>query len=99
MKLVNLPPIGQDWVKRFLKRYPTLKTICSRIMDLTRWRDTSSEAVNEWFDAFEDTMRTYHFDACDIYNMDETGFAIGTSQSNRVVVDTTLRMCYKVKPG
>jgi hypothetical protein len=31
--------------------------------------------------------------------MDETGFAIETSQSNRVVIDTTLRTRYKVEPG
>ena len=99
MELVNLPPIGQDWVKRFLNRYPTLKTTRSRVMDLTRWRDTSSEAIDEWFDAFEDAMQTYNFKASNIYNMDETGFAIGTSQSNRVVIDITLRTRYKVEPG
>src|SRR2546421_1492572 len=41
MELVHLPPIGQDWVKRFLKRYPNLGTIRSRAMDLARWHDTS----------------------------------------------------------
>jgi hypothetical protein len=99
MELVSLPTIGQDWVKRFLKRYPTLKTRRSQVIDLARWRDTSPEAINEWFDAFEDTMQTHHFSASDIYNMDETGFAIETSQSNRVVIDTTLRTRYKVEPG
>jgi len=28
------------------------------------------------------TIQTYLFDACNIYNMDEIGFAIETSQSN-----------------
>jgi len=99
IELVRLPPIGQDWVKRFLKRYPNLGTVRSHAMDLARWRDTSPESINEWFDAFEDAMRTHHFNTSDIYNMDETGFAIGTSQSNRVVIDTTLRTRYKVEPG
>ena len=31
--------------------------------------------------------------------MDETGFAIGTSQCSRVVIDTTLRTHYKMEPG
>jgi hypothetical protein len=31
--------------------------------------------------------------------MDETGFAIRTSQSSHVVIDTTLRTRYKVEPG
>ena len=68
-------------------------------MDLAKWHDTSLETINDWFNAFEDTMQTHLFDACNIYNIDETGFAIGTSQSNRVVVDTTLRTRYKVEPG
>jgi len=51
-------------------------------MDLARRRDTSPESINQWFDAFEDAMQTHLFNISDIYNMDETGFAIGTSQSN-----------------
>ena len=46
MELVNFSPIGQDWVERFLQQYPTLKTIHSRIIDLTRLHDISVEAIN-----------------------------------------------------
>jgi hypothetical protein len=28
MQLITPPPIGQDWVKRFIGRYPHLKTTC-----------------------------------------------------------------------
>ena len=31
--------------------------------------------------------------------MDESGFGIGTSQTNRVVVDATIYMHWKVVPG
>ena len=31
--------------------------------------------------------------------MNETGFAIGTSQCSRVVIDTNLRTRYKMEPG
>ena len=31
--------------------------------------------------------------------MDETGFAIGSSQSNRVIIDNTLRTRYMVETG
>lgn len=31
--------------------------------------------------------------------MDETGFAIGTSQCSRIVIDTTLKTRYKMEPG
>jgi hypothetical protein len=48
-----------------------------------------------WFDAYEDVFRTYRFENHNVYNMDETGFAIGTSQSNQVIVNSTLRTRYK----
>ena len=48
---------------------------------------------------FEDAFRTYQFENYNVYNMDKTGFAIGTSQSNRVIVDSSLRTRYKVQPG
>ena len=31
--------------------------------------------------------------------MDKTGFTIGTSQCNRVVIDSSLRTRYKIEPG
>jgi len=92
-------PIGQDWVKRFLKRYPDLKTRRGARMDLTRWKDTTVESIHKWFDDFESACQEFNFEIQDIYNMDETGFGIGTSQSSHVVVDTTLRTRYKLEPG
>ena|SRR5579862_1640669 len=99
MQLVTLPPIDQDWVKRFIQRYPYLKTRHSVKMDLSRWKDTTPELMHEWFDAFEKACQEHNFELQDIYNMDETGFGIGTSQSSYVVIDTTLRTQYKVEPG
>src|SRR2546421_1871811 len=34
-----------------------------------------------------------------IYNMDETGFAIGTLESNRIIIDSTLRTKFQAQPG
>src|SRR5438045_6671299 len=86
-------------MNRFTRRYPNLSTIKSRVMDFARWKDTTPEVINDWFDAFESAMTTYQFSNHNIYNMDETGFAIGNSQSNRVIIDNTLRTRYKVEPG
>jgi hypothetical protein len=99
MQLVTTPTIGKEWVKRFLKRHPILATVSSKAIDSSRWRDTTPEVINTWFDVFEDVLNTYRFEDHNIYNMDETGFAIGTSQSNRVIVDSSLRTRYKAEPG
>ena len=68
-------------------------------MDLDRWKDTTPEAINKWFDAYQELHQIHNFEPHNIYNMDEMGFAIGTSQYSRVVVDTTLRTRYKVEPS
>jgi hypothetical protein len=99
MQIATPPPIGQDWMKRFIKRHSELQTICSARIDLNRWKDTTPEAINKWFDEYQETHRIYNFEKHNIYNMDETGFAIGTSQCSRVVIDTTLRTRYKLEPG
>ena len=99
MQLITIPTISKEWVKRFLKRYPSLITIHSQTIDLARWQDTTPEVINAWFDAFEDTLKSYYFNNHNIYNINKTGFAIGSSQSNRVIVNTTLRTRYKVQPG
>ena len=60
---------------------------------------TTPEVINDWFDAFIDSLKEHDVEQHNVYNMDETGFGIGTSQCNRVIIDTTLRTRYKVKPG
>src|SRR5947199_3024079 len=93
------PTTNRYWVKRFLKRHPVLKTVNSAGIDLTRWKDTTPEVINDWFDAFIDALKEHDVEQHNVYNMDETGFGIGTSQCNRVIIDTTLRTRYKVEPG
>ena len=99
MQLVNMPSSGKDWVKRFVLRHPEVKTTISAKIDLTRWKDSTPEVLYSWFDAFNDTCRKFRFDNKNIYNMDETRFSIGTSQCNRVIIDSTLRTQYKVELG
>jgi hypothetical protein len=99
MQLITLPPIGQERVKRFVKHHSGLKTVYSTNIDLARWKETTSEAINKWFDAFESTRRSHNFETCNIYTMDETGFAIGTSQCSRVIIYLTMRTRYKLEPG
>jgi hypothetical protein len=96
---INVPTIEKDWTKRFIQRYPTLKSTMARRIDALRWKDTTPEVVNAWFDAFSDVYSTHNFEPHNVYNMEKTGFGIGTSQSCRVIIDSTLRTRYKLEPG
>ena len=71
----------------------------SESIDLNRWKETTSEAINLWFDVFRDALEEFKFEKHNVYNMDETGFGIGTSQCNRVIIDSSLQTRYKAEPG
>jgi hypothetical protein len=55
--------------------------------------------VKAWFDAYKDILVQMKIQEKDIYNMDETGFLIGTLESTRIIVDLTLRTKFQAHPG
>ena len=59
----------------------------------------TKEALNKWFDAFLEVKTERKIDTENIYNMDETGFAIGKLESTRIIVDSTCRTKYQSHPS
>jgi hypothetical protein len=55
--------------------------------------------VNAWFDALKDILTRMKIKENNIYNMDETGFSIGTMESTKIIVDSTLRTHHQAHPG
>jgi hypothetical protein len=41
--------------------------------------ENNVEAITNWFKTYDLTCQTYSFEPNNIYNMNETGFSIGTS--------------------
>jgi hypothetical protein len=60
-----------------------------RIMETTNPSARSKESIINEFD----------IQPCDIYNMDETGFSIGSIKATRVIVDRTQNIRYSAYPG
>ena len=52
-----------------------------------------------WFNEFKRVIEEEKIRPEDIYNMDETGFALGTLAQTRVIVDKTCGMRYRASPG
>lgn len=73
---VSYPPIGQQWVQRFLQRYPFMKTCLSKAIEAARIKDMSSSLVLEFFEVLVNLIETYNIRLEDIYNMDETGITL-----------------------
>jgi hypothetical protein len=85
----NPTPIGHEWIYRFLKRHPQFKGTYSRQLESARYKEATPVKITAWFNAFKDRTNERTYKPCNIYNMDETGFAIGETQSMRIIVDST----------
>lgn len=95
----QLPPIGHEWLYRFLNRYPILKGTYSRQLESARQQGATYDKISQWFSAFRSRFAEQKYELQNVYNMDETGFAVGTTQSTRIIVDSTQKSSWKATPG
>lgn len=49
---VVYPSLGDSWVPQFLSRHPNLQTTLSRIIESSRVKEVSSEAILKFFEVF-----------------------------------------------
>ncbi len=81
-----LGSLGKHWLDRFRKRHPEISTTWTRQLDTARHDATTTENVAPWFAEMGTMIDRHHYKPENIYNMDETGFGIGLTQSTRVLV-------------
>jgi hypothetical protein len=51
----------------------------------------SYTAVSQYFDQLNDLFLENHYPADAIYNMDESGFSLGSTRNNKVIVSQVTR--------
>jgi hypothetical protein len=77
--------VGKNWVSTYVKRHPELDTRFSRRYNYKRAKCEDSKIITEWFDLVQKTTLKYGIHKDDIYNFDETGFAMGLTATAKVV--------------
>ncbi|KYG40615.1 hypothetical protein M433DRAFT_160164, partial [Acidomyces richmondensis BFW] len=77
-----LHPLGKGWLDRFRTRHPQIQGIWTRQIEGVRHNAISVAALKTWFDAVTELFLQHQYPAERTYNMDESGFAIGASQSS-----------------
>jgi hypothetical protein len=92
-------PLGQDWVPRFIQRHPNLRVKLGRRVEAQRMNGVTKQVLKGWFDAYKSLITEQKIENYNTYDMDETGFSIGTMQSTRIIVDSTLRTRFQAHPG
>lgn len=77
--------VGENWVYNFVNRHSDLSTRFSRRYNYERAKCEDPKVIREWFDCVQHTILQYGIDPDDIYNFDETGFAMGLIATAKVI--------------
>jgi hypothetical protein len=84
--------VSEKWVYNFTKRTPELRARFSRRYDYQRAKQEDPRVIQQWFNIVQATVQQYGILSEDIYNFDETGFAMGLTATAKVITrsDTTV---------
>lgn len=99
VQLVNYDAFGKDWVARFMSRHPQLKSARRKCIEAARLKDVSVERLTKWFDDLRGIIEEHNIEPENLYNMDETGFAIGDVEASQRIINATIRQKFQAKPG
>jgi hypothetical protein len=82
----NPPPtVGVNWPSNFIKRRDELRSRFSRRYDYQRALNEDPKSIRQWFTTVQSVINENGIQPEDIYNFDETGFAMGLISSQKVV--------------
>jgi hypothetical protein len=77
--------VGVNWTTTFVKRHPNLSSRYSKRYNYERAKNEDPKIIQAWFDLVQRTILQYGITPSDIYNFDETGFAMGQTSSAKVI--------------
>jgi hypothetical protein len=93
------PPISPRWVDRFRARHPRIKTCFSRPIDSQRSEALDYSTLKSYFDRLGDILRQNKYPPSAIFNVDETGFSIGSTRGSFSLYDRRAPARGKKQPG
>ncbi|KAJ9253524.1 transcriptional regulator family: Helix-turn-helix [Paecilomyces variotii] len=77
--------LGKNWASTFIKRRPELKSVYSRRYSYQRAKCEDPKVIKPYFDTIQMTRMKYGIADEDVYNFDETGYAMGLTATAKVV--------------
>jgi hypothetical protein len=92
-------PLGQRWLQSFLARQPRVSSIVGRSIEAARAQAVSPAMIQTFLELFERTRIRLNIQLSDIWNMDETGVALGVCTNTRVIARAGKKKAYKKDPG
>jgi hypothetical protein len=97
---LSMESIGDQWIQRFMRRRPELTIVHLRSMDMGRVKDTSPERLAKWFTDLKSVIDEFNISIENVYNIDESGFAIGTIERLVTIINSEIRTrLQRANPG
>lgn len=87
-------PLSHNWVSSFLQRNPRVHSVVGRLIEASRAKAASPKLIRTFLELVEAMRLRLGIQLHDIYNMDETGIAIGVCNNTRVLASTYKRKAY-----
>ena len=83
--------LGVNWAYKFIKRHPQLSTRYSRRITYQRAKQEDPRVIIPWFQNVHKAIHEHGIHEDDIWNFDETGFAMGLCSTAKVI--TAIERC------
>jgi hypothetical protein len=80
--------VSKNWPTQYIKRHPELSSRFSRRYDYKRTLIEDPKTIIEWFKVVKRTIAHYGITSDDIYNFNESGFAMGISTTTKVITQS-----------
>jgi hypothetical protein len=77
--------IGVNWAYKFIKRHPALRTRYNQRISYQRAKQEDPKIIKQWFELVHATIQEHGIHEDDIWNFDETGFAMGLCTTLKVI--------------
>ncbi|RII10284.1 hypothetical protein CUC08_Gglean006274 [Alternaria sp. MG1] len=91
-------PVGKHWMAAFLKRNPRVASVVGRKIEAARAEGANPAQIRAFLELFERTRTRLGIRAEDIWNMDETGKALGVCANTRVLASSQKKKAYHQSP-
>ena len=93
------PQVGKNWVTNLIKRRPEIDSKFARKYNYERAKCEDLKIIQEHFDCVQAAISEYGILPEDIFNFDETGFAIGLCTTVRVIIGSIQYALKLLQPG
>jgi hypothetical protein len=91
-------PLGQLWVPHFIARNPRVASVVGRTIESARTTGANYETVRAFLELFERTRIELGIRYEDMWNMDETGVALGVCTNHQVLASSSKKKAYIKSP-